>query len=171
MSRLRTTVWVMAGLLAAGLLLLQFVPVGNVVTSLRREANPPVVQVVVWDSPATEGLVRAACFDCHSNETVWPWYSQIAPVSWLVTRDVNRGRAGLNFSEDAPGEVDVDDIEWHLYHDMPPAVYLALHPEANLTDEQKALLLDGLRATFGSDGQRAMPGMDMGESEDGEDDD
>ncbi len=168
MSRLRRTAWVMAGLLAAGLLLLQLVPIGEFVVSLRRDANPPVTQMVVWDSPETERLVRAACFDCHSNETVWPWYSQIAPVSWLVTRDVNKGRAGLNFSEDAPGDVDVDDIEWHLYNDMPPVVYLPLHPEANLTDEQKAQLLDGLRATFGSDGRNAMPGMEMGEPEDGD---
>lgn len=166
MSQLRKTVWVIVGLLAVGFLLLQFIPVGTFVTSLRRDTNPPVTQVIAWDSPETERLVRAACFDCHSNETVWPWYSQIAPVSWLVTRDVNKGRAELNFSEDAPGEVDVDDIEWHLYKDMPPAIYLLLHPEANLTDEQKALLLDGLRASFGRDGQSAMPHMKMGERPD-----
>ena len=63
-----------------GFLLIQLVPFG------RDHTNPPVVQEPNWDSPATRELAQRACFDCHSNETVWPWYSNIAPVSWLVAQ-------------------------------------------------------------------------------------
>ena len=61
--------------------------------------NPTVVEEPQWDSPMTRELASRACFDCHSNETEWPVYSRIAPVSWLVARDVQEGRAVLNFSE------------------------------------------------------------------------
>ena len=52
-----------------------------------------------WDSPETRALATQACFDCHSNETEWPAYSAVAPVSWLIQHDVSEGRAVLNFSE------------------------------------------------------------------------
>lgn len=143
-------------LLAAALVVIQLIPMGNFVKSFRRDANPPVVAAVEWDSAATEQLARAACYDCHSNETAWPWYAQIAPASWLVTRDVNKGRDAMNFSEDPLDEYDADDLEWHVMNDMPPRLYLPLHPEANLSAEQRAALIAGLRATFGSDGAGAM---------------
>lgn len=79
--------------IVAVLLLIQLVPYG------RDHSNPPVVQEPVWDSPQTEALVRSACYDCHSNEVVWPFYSNIAPFSWLVQHDVDEGRSRLNFSE------------------------------------------------------------------------
>ncbi|HZY42825.1 MAG TPA: heme-binding domain-containing protein [Anaerolineae bacterium] len=63
------------------------------------QTNPPVVAEPNWDNPQTRALAQRACFDCHSNETVWPWYSRIAPPSWLITFDVFRGRRNLNFSE------------------------------------------------------------------------
>lgn len=148
----------LAVLLVAGFILIQIIPVGRIFSSLNREPNPPVRTTVQWDSPETERLARAACYDCHSNETVWPWYAQIAPVSWLVTRDVNNGRKAMNFSEDAPDEYDAKDLEWHITHDMPPRLYLPLHPEANLSADQKTQLVSGMWATFGSDGGE----MDMG---------
>lgn len=120
-----------------------------------------------WDSPETERLVRTACYDCHSNETFWPWYSYVAPVSWLVLRDVNRGRDGLNFSEDDPATFNLDDIAWHIDNDMPKRIYLILHPEASYSDEEKAQLVAGLRATFGDIATgSSMEGMGM-EDEDG----
>lgn len=73
--------------------LLQVVPFGH------EHTNPAVIQEPAWDSPRTRALVKRACFNCHSNETVWPWYSRIAPISWLAQRDVNKGRGSLNFSE------------------------------------------------------------------------
>ena len=79
----------------AGLLLIaaQFVPYG------RDYRNPPVIQEPAWDSPATRALAKQACFDCHSNETVWPAYAKVAPISWLIAHDVDEGRSVLNFSE------------------------------------------------------------------------
>jgi hypothetical protein len=72
---------------------IQLVPYG------RDHGNPPVTGEPTWDASETRALVKQACFDCHSNETEWPAYASIAPVSWLVQRDVNEGRAVLNFSE------------------------------------------------------------------------
>src|SRR6188474_3266116 len=72
--------------------LIQLVPTGV------SYANPPVVTEPNWDSPQTRVLAQRACFDCHSNETTWPWYSRVAPVSWLVAKDVADGRRHLNFS-------------------------------------------------------------------------
>jgi len=72
---------------------IQVIPYGHTHT------NPPATGEPPWNSPQTRELIRRACFDCHSNGTVWPWYSNIAPVSWLVRRDVNGGRSHLNFTE------------------------------------------------------------------------
>lgn len=142
-----------------GFVLLQILPVGTIRPILQREANPEELTTVGWDSNSTQNLVTKACYDCHSNKTSYPWYSYIAPVSWLVTRDVNKGRAAMNFSEDAPTEYDLNDIEWHLYNDMPPKIYLIMHPDANLTDEEKDLLFEGFRATFTEASENT---MDMG---------
>src|SRR5271166_3000619 len=59
--------------------------------------NPPITQDVAAPAPV-ELILRRGCYDCHSNETRWPWYARVAPVSWLVIRDVNRGRKHVNFS-------------------------------------------------------------------------
>ncbi len=79
--------------LAALFLVIQLLPFG------RDHTNPVVVSEPNWDSPATRSLAQRACFDCHSNESVWPWYSNIAPVSWLVYNDVIEGRSQMNFSD------------------------------------------------------------------------
>jgi hypothetical protein len=65
---------------------IQFVPYGH------DHANPPVQAAPKWSSPPVRELAARACFDCHSNQTVWPWYSNIAPISWLVYHDVQEGR-------------------------------------------------------------------------------
>jgi len=72
---------------------LQLVPYG------RNHSNPPVVKEPSWAQSSTRLLTARACFDCHNNETRWPWYSNLAPVSWVVQRDVESGRRALNFSE------------------------------------------------------------------------
>lgn len=110
--------------------------------------NPPVTTTIEWDSPETEALVRRACFDCHSNETVWPWYSYIAPMAFLVSHDVEEGRDHLNFSTDTRFEA--RDMRQEIERgNMPLPVYLPLHPEAQLTDAEKQQLIAGLQATFG----------------------
>jgi hypothetical protein len=134
-------------LAGSGLLLLliaiQLVPYG------RQHANPPVRQEPVWDSPQTRALAARACYDCHSNETAWPWYSNVAPLSWLVQRDVDQGRQVLNFSEwDRPQEEADEAAETVEERTMPPANYLALHPQANLSAAERQALIQGLEATL-----------------------
>lgn len=160
MPQLRRLVGYALALGIAGFLLIQIIPVGSFIRVLERRPNPPVSQNFEWDSAEAEQIARAACYDCHSNETAWPWYSHIAPASWLVTRDVNRGRAAMNFSTDPLSDFDAEDLEWHLYNDMPPRIYLPLHPEANLSDEQRALLAASFRALFAEGDE--MDGMNMG---------
>lgn len=134
-------------LVAAALLLLQLVPYG------RNHANPPIVREPDWDSPQTRDLAKRACFDCHSHETVWPWYSNIAPMSMLLQRDVDEGRKALNFSIWEPGsrdQAEIEDIVAMISKgQMPLPYYLILHPEAQLTDDEKGQLVSGLIVTMG----------------------
>jgi mono/diheme cytochrome c family protein len=103
-----------------------------------------------WDSPQTRELMQRACFDCHSNESTWPWYSYIAPISWLVQNDVEEGRWRLNFSEWGRGEAETDDMyEVVREEEMPPAIYLLTHPKARLNNQDFQSLLNGIQATFG----------------------
>jgi len=114
----------------------------------REHTNPPVRLEPNWNAPETRQLVARACYDCHSNETIWPWYSDVAPLSWLVQRDVDRGRPVLNFSEwDRPQET-VDAVRQIQAGEMPPFPYVAMHPEANLSAAERQQLILGLRATF-----------------------
>lgn len=101
--------------------------------------NPPPPQIAA--------LLRAACYDCHSDETKWPWYSHVAPVSWLVASDVNHGREHVNFSEwphDHPewAARRLENVSEELdYKEMPPAKYTLMHPAARLTDRQRQELI------------------------------
>ncbi len=123
--------------------LIQLVPYG------RNHTNPPVRQEPVWDSPRTRELARRACFDCHSNETVWPWYSNIAPLSWMVQRDVEAGRRVLNFSEwDRPQEEAGEIIEVIQEGEMPPFTYRLLHPQARFSSAERAALIQGFKRTL-----------------------
>lgn len=123
--------------------------IANVVPWLL-ETNPPVVQEPAWDSPQTRALAQRACFDCHSNETVWPVYARIAPISWLATWDTLKGRQHLNFSEWGMRSREGDNETARVIQrgSMPPAYYLGQHPEANLTANEKQQLIQGLQATL-----------------------
>ena len=128
-----------AALVALGLLI-QLVPYGH------DHPNPPVKSEPGWDSLQTRALAQRACFDCHSNQTVWPWYSNVAPVSWLVYGDVMEGRQRLNFSDwNRPEGQYVDEFKEVYYEkNMPPASYLLLHPAARLSDAEWKQLFNGL---------------------------
>ena len=132
--------WAAVGVVAV-FVVIQFVPYG------RDHTNPTGGQPISWDSPRTEELMRGACMDCHSNETEWPWYSNVAPVSWLVQRDVEEGRDRLNLSTDAPEVQEM--IESIDEGEMPPLQYKPTHPGARLSDGEKRELTRGLQATFG----------------------
>ena len=124
-------------------ILIQFVPYG------RDHENPPVVQEPTWDSAETRALAARACFDCHSNETKWQWYHNIAPISWGVQMDVENGRAEMNFSEWHREQDKADDAPEEVREgNMPLPQYLIVHPEARLTDAERDQLARGLIETF-----------------------
>jgi hypothetical protein len=158
LSRRRKIVIYTASIFVIGFLLLQVFPVGIIRSSFERKPNPEITATVEWNSVEVQNLAKRACYDCHSNETIYPWYAQVAPMSWLVNRDINQGRASMNFSQDAETEYDISDLEWHLYNDMPPDIYLIMHPDAKLTDEERDMLMEGFKATFT---KASMDGMDM----------
>ena len=125
-------------------IVIQLVPYGH------DHSNPPVVKEPAWDSPATRDLFHRACFDCHSNETRWPWYSNVAPVSWLVQNDVNGGRSHMNLTEwDQPQRHAKDVADEVTTKDMPPWYYLPMHPAARLTDAERAALAAGAEKSLG----------------------
>ena len=125
-------------------LVIQLVPYG------RDHTNPPVTGEPTWDAPETRLLAKQACFDCHSNETEWPAYASIAPVSWLVQRDVDEGRAVLNFSEwPRPQEEAKEAAEEVLEGEMPPAPYTLIHAHARLNAVDRDRLAQGLARTLG----------------------
>ena len=120
---------------------MQLVPYG------RTHSNPPAIKEPPWDSPHVRELAVRACFNCHSNETTWPWYAKLAPFSWVVQFDVENARSVVNFSE------------WNRTYDlapysgqsvvtgnMPPLKYLMAHREANLTPQETRELARGLDA-------------------------
>ncbi len=138
-------------------LLIQLIPVWALQT------DPPVVREPQWNSPQTRALAQRACFDCHSNQTTWPLYSRVAPISWLITADVIRGRNHLNFSEwgvagsggeggeggERGGREGGRGAGRTIQNgSMPPWYYIILHPDAQLTDAEKQQLIQGLSASL-----------------------
>jgi hypothetical protein len=139
----KIVLWIV-GIVVVLFLLIQIVPFG------RAHANPPVTQDAPWNSPETRALAVRACYDCHSNESVWPWYSNIAPVSWLIQHDVDEGRSKLNFSEwDKPQREAEKAGEAVQRGSMPRWFYIPLHPAANLNAAEKQQLIEGLNALGG----------------------
>jgi cytochrome c551/c552 len=122
-------------------------------SAIRPERQSPVTGEI--DAPPEIRSILETCYDCHSNETVWPWYSQVAPASWLLASDVSEGRGKMNFSE------------WSKYSpqrqakklkgaakqveegEMPLWYYLPAHPKAKLSDADKAALLAWFRERAG----------------------
>ena len=137
-------------LLRAGLALLVAFALAQVIPYGRGHSNPPVTQEPRWNAPATRALTSRACFDCHSNLTVWKWYSNVAPGSWLIQMDVDGGRSQFNFSEwDKPQDVSIGDVVDTISGgSMPPWYYTLLHRRASLSSVEKTALINGLQATF-----------------------
>jgi hypothetical protein len=116
---------------------IQFIPV--------ERTNPPIGEDISVSSEV-KGILKRACYDCHSHETIWPWYSQVAPASWLLAWDVAEGREELNFStwnRYSPKKQDkiIKEIWKEVQEgEMPPWFYLPLHPKARLSDNDRNLL-------------------------------
>jgi len=125
---------------------IQFIPYGH------NHENPPVTREPGWKSKDVRELAKKGCFDCHSNETLWPWYGRVAPMSWLVYRDVDAGRKVLNFSEWQDGRREGENAakinEEIAEGEMPPFMYRLAHPNARLTLDEKRQLTDGVAASF-----------------------
>ena len=136
--------WARAGLvLVLAFVAIQFVPYG------RDHVNPPVGAEPSWDSPETRALARQACFDCHSNETEWPAYSTVAPVSWLVQHHVSGGRAVLNFSEWQRFQEEAKEAaEEVLEGEMPLFMYQLMHAHSRLSAADRERLARGLEKTL-----------------------
>lgn len=133
---------------------IQFVPVDR--------TQPPISDPIVFTNANAEAIARRSCYDCHSNENVWPWYGNIAPVSWVVANHVAEGRSVLNFSDiagtianggesgergegNSTGEIIEHSAETINEGEMPPAYYLLTHPDAKLSAADKATLITGIK--------------------------
>ena len=128
------------GLLAVGVALL-------VAQLVSVDRSNPAVQGEVAAPGEVRAVLRRACYDCHSNEVRWPWYGRVAPVSWVLERDVREGRKEVNFSvfgqysekrrrrkwTEIPEQVEKGE--------MPPWLYVAVHPQARLSEADRALLV------------------------------
>jgi len=115
--------------------------------------NPKKLAGVRWNSEESKSLAQRACYDCHSNETVWPNYACYAPISWFIASDVHEGRDSLNFSEwtytrDQEASKAIKMIEEVFDGDMPPNTYLWMHSEARLNESEKLDLVKGIEKTF-----------------------
>ena len=139
--------WILGGCAAAFVVAQLFNP---------SRTNPPVVQDFMAANPPPPeiaALLHAACYDCHSYATRWPWYGRVAPVSWLVASDVNEGRKHLNLSDWPAGQTNwlvrrLDRMSEEIdYREMPPKKYTLIHVDARLTDAQRSQLTNWLETT------------------------
>ncbi|MBU0678654.1 MAG: heme-binding domain-containing protein [Verrucomicrobia bacterium] len=138
MNRVRRIKWsVVLLILAVGAI--QLVPV---------DRTNPEVETEIATSSNVHSVLRRACYNCHSNETEWPWYSRVAPISWLVARDVHEGRDNMNFSTWNRLTLNEQSVAirrcWKKVEEreMPPWFYLLPHPEARLSTDDLSVLRD-----------------------------
>jgi mono/diheme cytochrome c family protein len=139
----KNLVWKVLGAAVVLFLLIQLIPFGH------NHTNPSMVSEPKWSSPEARALVKEHCFQCHSNETEWPWYSNIAPGSWLIAFDVIAGRGEFNFSDwnNNPGELD-EMVGAINEGEMPPIQYWLFHPNSKMDAQQKSDLINALQSSL-----------------------
>jgi len=127
------------------LALIQFIPVDRTLKPINQKEN----FVVVFNTPKNvEQILEKACYDCHSNETVYPKYAYVAPISWSIQHHINEGREHLNFSEWGKFNQDLkknmleNSARSVKDYSMPFPGYISQHPKANLTKAERVLLVD-----------------------------
>jgi len=136
-------------LTAVTMVLLVFLLIAQFITIQR--TNPPLKGDLAAP-PHIKTLLTRACYDCHSNETRWPWYAYIAPVSWLIVHDVERGRQELNFSEWGSyyPATRIRKLQWMgralRNENMPPWTYRIFHPGTGLTQRDLTVLEQWIEA-------------------------
>jgi hypothetical protein len=116
---------------------IQFIPL--------EQSSPPVLYDLIAPTDV-KNILRKGCYDCHSNETNWAWYTKVAPLSWLTTGDVNKARKKLNFSDwglmRASEQAKMKEEIWEEVREesMPPWQYRIMHPSTKLSIEEKNLI-------------------------------
>ena len=143
MKLIKKYFWILVAGAIGLFLLIQLIPFGH------NRTNPAVVSEPNWSSPAARTLAKEHCFQCHSNETNWTWYANIAPGSWLIAYDVIEGRDQFNFSDwnNNPGELD-EIIEVIQEGEMPPIQYWIFHPNSKMDAQQKQELIDAMNSSL-----------------------
>jgi len=132
----------------AAAIVIQFVPV---------DRTNPAVAGAIAAPPEVQAVLKRSCYDCHSHETAWPWYSYIAPISWLIAEDVHEGREHMNFSTwqsyDAQKQADLKREAWEEVEEgeMPLGNYLTMHAHAKLTEYDQNLIRDWANETANAD--------------------
>jgi hypothetical protein len=148
LQRFKRLAVIAAGVMAAGGVAIQFIPVKGVGVN-------PEERYALKAPPEVQEILRNSCMDCHSNETKWPWYARLAPSSWLMVRDVKKGRAHMNMSEWSDDDVDAMNLDkensWDEIEEghMPPWFYIypmPTHWNGYLTDKKKEILKGWLLA-------------------------
>jgi hypothetical protein len=143
--RRRRIAIVVAAILVGAFVLLQLVPYGH-------DHGAPATTKQATLGPAAAPIAAAACMDCHSNETRWPWYTNIAPASLLVVNDVKSGREHLNLSRWDTPQPDLREVEEAIAGGgMPPAQYKLIHADSRLSAAQRSALVAGFRALYAAD--------------------
>jgi len=146
-----------------GLAIVLFLLVGQLIRPDR--TNPAVNQAMTFEAVARPGpevvsIVKRACYDCHSNGTVWPWYSRVAPVSWLVADDVKEGRAKMNFSDWGLLSPEIAAKRWKAIceeakaGEMPLWQYRLMHAEAKLAEPDVNTLCGAASQVAGAEARR-----------------
>ncbi|NTW50468.1 MAG: heme-binding domain-containing protein [Chlorobiales bacterium] len=140
-----------AFLIAVAILLgIQLIPINR--------ENPSVTSDV-GASDSVKAILKRACYDCHSNETVWPGYSRVAPVSWVIAFDVSKGREELNFStwdkydDQKKKKLIKKSLEEMKDGEMPVFFYVWLHPEAKLSEADINKVTEWATQTYSLTGQ------------------
>ena len=145
--------------LAAGFLVIQFFP-GPAKSNPPTDSSRAFAAVMKPPQPVND-IINRACLDCHSNETKWPWYADVAPVSWPIRYHVIEGRKHLNFSEWLkPGETsftswsDLEDICKSVREKtMPLPYYDWMHPEAKLSAADREAVCTWVDTAIGGAGK------------------
>jgi hypothetical protein len=133
------------GILAGAFVLLQLVPYGHA-------HGAPATTKTAHLPGAADRIAAAACNDCHSNATRWPWYTNVAPASLLVVNDVKGGREHLNLSRWDQPQPDLNEVvEVIEGGGMPPVQYKLIHGDARLSAAERRTLVAGFRALYAKD--------------------
>jgi hypothetical protein len=141
------------GGLALVLLIIQFIP-NDLPPGSNNNAGDIINSGIVSQDVAT--LLRTSCYSCHSNETKYPWYSYVAPSSWLVNRDVRKARNEMNFSTWTDYDQrkmirKLDDIATEVGEGhMPMPIYTLMHPSSKLSEEQRELIVSWTESAMDS---------------------